>query len=169
MSQFSADKYKIVPVAKAIDLSSTVYTDNLYCKDLVGKVTFCFILNTLGGASSVFTVLGAIADATYTSAVRFNYAFGGAAMGTATAGSATSCDVLAAWTSASTLTLTHGTYSNFMLVVEVDLADMDSSLDHDWLACKFLTTTSVTGTVSGFAIGTYRYPGQGSATVLATA
>lgn len=167
MSMFSADEFKIIPVAKEIDLSSTVYTDNLYCKDLVGKVTFVFNLNTLGGASSVLSVMGAAADATYTSAVRFKYAFGGAALGTATAGSATSCDVLTAWTSATSLTLTYGTYTNFMLVVEVDLADMDASLDHDWLACKFLTTSGVTGNVSGFAIGKHRYQGQGCSTVLA--
>jgi hypothetical protein len=164
-----SERYKIVPVAKEIDISGTVYTDNLYCKDLVGKVCFAFILNTLGGASSTLTVTSAAADAAYTTAIRFNYAFGGAAMGTATAGSATSCDVLADYTSASTLSLTYGTYSNFMLIVEVDLADMDSSLDHDWLACKFTTTTSVTGTVSGFAICEPRYPGSNSDTVLATA
>jgi len=164
-----SEKYKVIPVAKEIDLSSTVYTDSIYCKDLVNKVTFCFILNTLAGASSVLTVNSGTADAACTTAMRFNYAFGGAALGTATAGSTTSCDVLAAWTSASTLTLTYGTYSNFMLIVEVDVADMNSALDHDWLTCKFTTTTSVTGTVSGFAIADYRYPGQGSDTVLATA
>jgi hypothetical protein len=164
-----SEKYKVIPVAKAIDLSSTVYTDSIYCKDLVNKVCFVFMLNTLGGASSVLTVCSGVSDAACTTDIRFNYAFGGAAMGTATAGSATSCDVLAAWTSAATLTLTYGTYSNFMLVVEVDIADMNSALDHDWLTCKFTTTSSVTGTVNGVAIADYRYPGQGSATVLATA
>jgi len=161
-----SEKFKIIPVAKEIDLSGTVYTESINMKDVL-KVTFMFILNTLGGASSTFTVSSGIADATYTTAVRFNYAFGGAALGTATAGSATSCDVLGALTSASTLTLTYGTYSNFMLVVEVDPADMNSALDHDWLAGVFTTTTSVTGTVSGFAIVEYRYPGSASATVLA--
>lgn len=162
-----SEKYKIVPVAKEIDLSGTVYTDSIYAKDLVGKVTFCFILNTLGGASSVLTVNSGTSDAACTTAMRFNYAFGGAALGTATAGSTTSCDVLAAKTSASTLTLTYGSYSNYMLIVEVDIADMDSANDHDWLTCKFTTTTSVTGTVSGFAICEYRYPAERSDTVLA--
>lgn len=168
MSMFSADEFKIIPVAKAIDVSGTVYTDNIYCKDLVGKVTFCFILNTLAGNTVNMTVTSGAADATYTTPIRFNYAFGGAAMGTATAGSAVSCDVLAAWTSAATLALTYGTYSNFMLVVEVDLADMNSALDHDWLACVFTTESSATGTISGFAIGKHRYQGQGCSTVLAT-
>jgi hypothetical protein len=162
-----SEKMKFVPVAKAIDISGTVYTDNIYCKDLVGKVCFAFILNTLGGGSATLTVTSAASDAAYTTPIRFNYAFGGAAMGTATAGSATSCDVLADYTSAASLVLTYGTYSNYMLIVEVDLADMDASLDHDWLACKFTTDTSVTGTVSGFAICNYRYPGSNSDTVLA--
>ena len=161
-----SEKYKIVPVAKEIDLSGTVYTDSINMKDVL-KVTYCFILNTLGGASSTLTVKSAIADATYTTAIRFNYAFGGAAVGTAVAGSTASCDVLAAKTSAETLTLTYGTYSNYMLVVEIDPADMNSALDHDWLACVFTTTTSVTGKVSGFAIIEYRYPGARSDTVLA--
>lgn len=161
-----SEKYKIVPVAKEIDLSSTVYSDSIYMKDVL-KVTYCFILNTLGGASSVLTVNSGASDAACTSAMRFNYAFGGAALGTATAGSTTSCDVLAAKTSAETLTLTYGTYSNFMLVVEVDPADMDTANEEDWLTCKFLTTSSVTGNVSGFAIIEYRYPGARSDTVLA--
>lgn len=161
-----SEKYKIVPVAKAIDLSSTVYTDSIYMKDIL-KVTFVFILNTLGGASSTFTVNSGATDAACTSTMRFNYAFGGAAMGTATAGSTASCDVLAAKTSASTLTLTYGTYSNYMLVVEVDPADMDTANDEDWLTCAFTTTSSVTGTVSGIAICEYRYPAERSDTVLA--
>lgn len=164
---FISECMKVIPVAKAIDLSSTVYTDSIYCKDIVSHVTFILMLNTLGGASSVLTVNSGLTDASCATAIRFNYAFGGAAMGTATAGSATSCDVLAAWTSATTLTLTYGSYSNFMLVVEVDIADMETASDHDWLTCKFTTTSSVTGTVNGVAIADYRYPGQGSATVLA--
>lgn len=164
---FLAECCKIVPVAKEIDLSGTVYTDSIYMKDVVGPVTFMLTLNTLGGASSVLTVNSGVSDAACTTAVRFNYAFGGAALGTATAGSTTSCDVLGAWTSASTLTLTYGSYSNFMLVVTVDPNDMDSANDHDWLTLKFLTTTSVTGTVSGFAVADYRFPGNRSDTVLA--
>lgn len=154
-----SEKYKIVPVAKEIDLSGTVYTDSINMKDVL-KVTFCFILNTLGGASSTLTVNSGASDAACTSAMRFLYAFGGAAMGSA------DCDVLSALTSAETLTLTYGSYSNYMLVVEVDPADMDTANEEDWLTCKFTTTTSVTGTVSGFAICEYRSPGSASATVL---
>jgi len=160
-----SEKFKIVPVAKEIDISGTVYTDSIYMKDVL-KVTYMFILNTLGTADSTLTVNSGLTDAACTTAMRFLYAFGGAALGTAVAGSTASCDVLAAKTSAATLALTFGTYSNFMLVVEVDPADMNTALDHDWLTCKFTHTTG-TGTVSGFAIIEYRYPGERSDTVLA--
>ena len=164
---FLSECKKIIPIAKELDISSTVNTDSIYCRDLVGNVCFVFSLNTLGGASSVLTIASGISDAALTTNIRFNYAFGGAAIGTAVAGSASSCDVLAALTSATSLTLTYGTYSNFMLVVEVDVADMNSSLDHDWLTCTFTDPGSATGTVTGFAIAGYRHPAQGTPTVLA--
>jgi len=162
-----SEKYKIVPIAKELDISSTVYTHSINCRDLVGKICFIFMLNTLSGDSSTLTVTSAADDNTYTTAVRFNYAFGGAAIGTATAGSATSADVLTDYTSASSLVITYGTYSNFMLVVEVDLADMNSALDHDWISCTFTDPGSAAGTVTGFAICEPRYPGSNSDTVLA--
>ena len=161
-----SEKFKIVPVAQEINLAGTVYTHSLYMKDIL-KVTYVFLLGTLGTASPTFTVLSAADDNTYTTAIRFNYAYGGAALGTATAGSTTSSDVLAAWTSAATLLVDHATKSNFMLVVEVDPADMNSDLDHDWLACRFVNGSSGTGTASGIAIVEYRYPGNRSDTVLA--
>jgi len=161
-----SEKYKIVPVAKEIDLSGTVYSDSINMKNY-HKATFMFILNTLGGASSVLTVCSGATDAACTSALTFNYAFGGAALGSAVAGSSASCDVLSAWTSAATLTLTYGTYSNFMLVVEVDASAMDIANEEEWLTCKFTTTSSVTGNVSGFAVLTPRYANGNSLTCLA--
>ena len=166
---FLSEKYKVIPVAKELDLSGTVYADSIYCKDVVGNVMFAFVFNTLAAADATLTVNSGIGDGVCTTAMRFNYALGGAALGTATAGSAVSCDVLGAWTSAATLTLLNATYTNKMLIVEVDIADMNADLDHDWLTCKFTTAGSVTGTVSGIAVAGYRYPGQGSDTVLATA
>ena len=161
-----SENYKIVPVAKEINLGSTVYSE---CINMTNyhEATFMFTLNTLSGASSTLTVTSGATDGTYTSALYFNYAFGGAALGTATAGSATSCDVLAAWTNANTLTLTHGTYSNFMLVVEVDAASMDMANSEEWLTCVFTTTASVVGTCSGYAILKPRYQGNRIATCLA--
>ena len=158
--------YKIVPVMKEADLSSTVETDGINMKNF-HRATFIFSLNTLGGASSVLTVTSGAADGANTSEISFKYAFGGAAIGTAAAGSASSCDVLADWTDASTLTLTYGTYSDYMLVVVVDAAKMDVANSEEWLSCVFTTTSSVTGNVTGFAILEPRYEENNSETALA--
>ena len=164
---FLPEESKIIPVAKELDLSGTVYTDSINMTNVVGPVTFMFNLNTLGGASSVLTVNSGATNAACTTAARFNYAFGGAALGTAAALSTVSCDVLSAWTSASTLTITYGSYSNFMLVVVVDPQDLDLANEYNWLTLKFTTTSSVTGTVSGFAVADIRSTGNRSDTVLA--
>lgn len=161
-----SENYKIVPVAKEIDISGTVYTDSINMKNF-HKATFMFILNTLGTASATLTVNSGTSDAACTSALYFNYAFGGAAVGTAVAGSTASCDVLAAWANAATLTLTYGTYSNFMLVVEISAASMDLANNEEWLTCKFVEGSSGTGTVSGFAVLEPRYQSNRSGTCLA--
>jgi len=161
-----AENYKIVPVAQEINISGTVYTDSINMKGF-HEATFIFVFNTLGTASATLTVNSGTTDAACTSAMYFNYAFGGAALGTATAGSATSCDVLAAWTNAATLSITHGTYSNFMLVVEVDSASMDIANSEEWLTCKFVEGSSGTGLVSGTAILKPRFKENRSETCLA--
>ena len=132
------------------------------------RACFVFSLTALSGASSVLTVVSGADESTYTSALYFNYAFGGAAIGTAVAASTASCDVLAAWTNAATLTLTYGTYSTFMLVVEIDSTDMDlvTGGGEPWLSCVFTTTTSVAGTVTGIAILEPRYKGNRLGTCL---
>ena len=154
-----AEQKKIVPVMTYADLSGTVYSDSI---DMKGyhRATFLFILHALGGADSTLTVYSGATDAACTSALSFHYAFGGAAVGSA------SCDVLAADTEAATLALTYGTYSGFMLVVDIDATKMDVANAENWLTCKFTTQGSVTGRVSGFAILEPRYTGNLSATAL---
>ncbi len=77
---FMSECMKVVPIAKELDISSTVNTDSIYCRDIVGNVCFLFTLNTLGTASSVLTIASGISDAALTTNIRFNYAFGGAAI-----------------------------------------------------------------------------------------
>ena len=154
------EEKKIVPVMNYADISSTVYTDCINMKNY-HKCTFLLMLNALGGASATLTVTSGAADAAYTSALNFKYAFGGAATGSA------SCDVLAADTDkVATLTLTYGTYSGYMLIVEVDAADMDIANGENWLSVNITTAGSVTGRVSGFAVLEPRYDSNRSATAL---
>jgi hypothetical protein len=161
-----SERFKIVPIAKEIDLSGTVYSDSINMANF-HKAALLFICNTLGGGTSVLTICSGVTVAACTTALTFNYAFGGAAVLTATAGSSVSADVLAAWTSAASCSLTYGSYSNYMLVCEVDTRIMDIANGHKWLTAKFTTTASVTGTVSGFAILEPRYTSNRSVTCLA--
>jgi hypothetical protein len=157
---------KIVPIVQDGDLSSTVTCDSINMRDYL-RATFVFTFGTLGTASSVMTVVSGASDAASSSTLYFDYAFGGAAIGTAVAGSTSSCDVLGAWTNAATLTITYSTYSNYMLVVEVEGDKMDRENDEEWLTVIFTDPGTATGTVDGFAILEPRYTGNRSATALA--
>jgi len=153
------EKYKIVPVANYMALDpATAYTDSINMRDY-NKATFIFQVHTLGGASSHIWVYSGAADSTYTSTLPYKYAFGGAATGSA------SCDVLAVdaanpgtATVPTALHLTFGTYSDFMLIIEVDAASMDMANQEEWLAVGFLDTdTGCTGNISCIAILEPRY------------
>lgn len=163
-----SEKYKIVPIGQALDLNSaaTVDCDSINMKGVL-KATLVFTFDTLATASAVLTINSGATNGACTSAMYVNYAWGGAAIGTAVAGSTSSCDVLAAWTNAASITITHGSYDNYMLVVEVDAACMDTANDEDWLTCRFTDPGGATGTVDAFAILEPRYTGNRSDTVLA--
>jgi len=98
-------------------------------------------------------------DGTCTSALTFHYAYGGAAQATAL------CDVLAADATSAALSITHGTYDNYMLIVEVEAVDMDVANVENWLTLRFVCTTA-TGNVQIHAILTPRYTGNLSPTAL---
>lgn len=163
-----SEKYKIVPIKQAGDLNSaaTVDCDSINMK-LFSKATLIFTFDTLGTASAVLTINSGATDGAVTSAMYVNYAWGGAAIGTAVAGSTSSCDVQAAWTNGNSITITYGSYSNYMLVVEVDAACMDTANDEEWLTCRFTDPGGATGTFDAFAILEQRYPGNQSETALA--
>ena len=154
-----AERFKVVPVGHALDLSSTVDTDSINMKGY-HKAVFIITIDTLGTASSVLTVNSGATDGAIDSALYFDYAFGSAAIGSA------SCDVLAATTNAATLTITYGTYSDYMLVVEVDGSNMDTANEEEWLTLRFTDPGTATGTVDVIAILYPRYPSNQSVTAL---
>ena len=161
-----SEKYHIVPIWQDADMSSTLTGDSINMANYHGA-TFIFTFGTLGTASSTLTFHSGATDAATSSALYFNYAFGGAAIGTAVAGSTASCDVLAAWTNANSLAITHGTYGNYMLVVEIDASVMDMANDEEWLTPVLTDPGTATGTVDCIAILKPRYSGNRSATALA--
>lgn len=164
----SAEALKIVPIGQALDLAgaATVDSDSINMKNY-HKAILVFTFDTLAGASAALTINSGASAGTVSSALTFNYAFGGAAIGTAVAGSTASCDVLAAWTSAATLDITHTSYDNYMLVVEVNAAAMDLANEEEWLTCRFTDPGGATGTVDCIAILEPRYGSNRSATALA--
>ena len=151
------ENFKVVPVGNYLDISGTVYTDSINMKGY-HAAAFLIQIGTLGTASATLTVQSGAADATYTTPETFDYAFAGAAA------TAANCDVLADSASAATLALTHGTYSDHMLVVEIDASAMTEG--QEWLALKFVEGSSGTGNVTVFAILEPRYTGNRSATAV---
>jgi hypothetical protein len=161
-----AEEYKIVPVFQDGDMSSTISGDSINMKNY-HSATLIFTFGTLGTASSVLTINSGSVNGTAASALTFNYAWGGAAIGTAVAGSTASCDVLADWTSAATLTITHDAYDNYMLVVEIDASAMDIANGEEWLIATLTDPGTATGTVDCIAILKPRYAENRSETALA--
>jgi len=161
-----AENFHIVPIWQDGDMSSTITGDSVSMKNYHGA-TYVFTFGTLGTASSVLTFYSGATNAATTSQLYFYYAFGGAAIGTAVAGSTASCDVLAAWTNANTLTITHGTYDNYLLVVYVSASAMDLANGEYWLTPVLTDPGTATGTVDCVAFLTPRYCANRAETALA--
>ncbi len=157
-----SEQFKLVPVLSDGDLNAgaTLDTDSINMKGH-HHATFIVGLQTLAGASSTLEVYSGASDGACTSALTVNYAFGGAAQGSA------NCDVLSAWTSAAVITLTHGTYDNYMLVIEVPATAMDLDNSEDWLTLRFTDPGGSTGNVQVHAILKPRYANGQSPTALA--
>jgi len=157
-----AEKYKIVPIAHANDLNvgATQVTDSINMKGF-HKATFVLQFHSLGTASATLKVYSGATDASLDSALTFSYAFGGAAQGSA------NCDKLAAWATSANLTITHTTYSDYMLVIEVDASDMDVANGEEWLTIETTDPTGATGLYTAIAILEPRYTGNRSDSALA--
>ena len=158
---YLAEKFKIVPVLSDIAMGSTPTTcDSINMKNYHRATFLISIGNTMAGANYTMTAHSGKTDAALTSTLYFKYAFAG------TAGLGVTADVLAADAYVNTLAIAHGTYDSWMLVVEVDAADMDMANQEEWLTLSF-ADAGTTGDLSIFAILEPRYTGALSATALA--
>ena len=155
-----AERYKIVPMGSYLDMGSTVVTESVNCKDL-HHATIIFQFHDIGTASPVLTVHSGATDGAMTSDLTFRYAFGSAAALAATS------DVLGATATSAALTITHGTYDNFMLVVDVDMSEMDVENGEPWITAEFTDPGTATGHVTAIGIFRPRYANNVSATVTA--
>ena len=150
--------FKVVPVMASDDINAGVDADSINMKNF-HRATFIMTFGTLSG-NAVLTVNSGATDGEKASALTFNYALGSAAIGAA------SCDVLAAGTAAATLTLTDTTYTDKMLIVEVEAAAMDLANEEEWLTLS-LSDAAASGTCDVVAILEPRYTGNCSGTALA--
>ena len=162
MNKTFIENYKIVPVGVDIDFNTAAsnLTDSINMRDY-RRATFLIQLYDIGTASPVLYAYSGATDAACTSALTFRYAFGSAAQGS------TDCDVLGAWSTSAALTLTHGTYDNYLLVVDIDASEMDMANDEEWLTLDFTDPGNATGQAIVIAILEPRYTGNCSETALA--
>jgi len=153
-----AENMKIVPLLNSADTGAGVSMDSINMKGF----HHASIIITFGAivGDAVLTINSGATDAALTSALTFNYALGGAAIGSA------NCDVLAANATSAALTLTAATYQNKVLVVEVDASDMDVANEEEWLTAA-ISSAGTSAIVHAVAILEPRYTGNRSLTALA--
>jgi len=159
-----AERRKIVPVLRYGDLNAgaTLDTDSINMKNY-SRCTFLVQWHAIGVADGTLRVYSGATDGAATTALTFHHAKGGAAQGSA------DCDVLAADATSSALTIANATDDNFLQIIEVDAADMDTGNDHEWLTLRISDDVGgggQTGNVTVIAILQPRYPGNRSATAL---
>ena len=168
-----AEEKKVVLVASDLNLATgaTQVTKGINMKGY-HHCTFLISFGTIGTSNTVLRAVSGATDLAPTSDIAFKYAYGASTCIFAGAGTtpASGADVLAAETTvvaATGLTVLQATYSNFMLLVEVDASDMDVANGENWLSLEFTDAGTCTGLVTIFAILEPRYTGNLSATALA--
>ena len=162
---FLTENLKFVPVASNYDLSTH---DTLMTMDSINMknyhhATFLIQFAALGTASVALSAYAGATDGALTSALTFSYAFGSAACLSANA------DVLGAWGTSAALSITHGTYDNYLLVVEIPADQLTAAGNtYDWLTLNFTDpATGATGNVTITAILQPRYKNNVAGTALA--
>jgi hypothetical protein len=152
-----SENAKIVPLLVSVDARGGADLDSI---NMAGyhKATIIVMLGNAGNTTLLCSV-GATEGAK-TATLDYRYAAGGAAIGTAVAGSTSSCDVLAAWAVVSSGTVTVD-WSNKMVVAEVSSPLMAG---YSWLTFTLTTTSAVAATA--VAILEPRYTGNRSLTAL---
>jgi hypothetical protein len=155
------EMFKVVPIANDLALTANPTVPDSINMTNFHRATFIIQTHTLGGGDPVLTVLSGASNAAKTSTLYFKYAYAGSTVLGATA------DVLAADAYVNTLTIGHATKDNWMLIVEVDTADMDMANQEEWLTLNFADGGATTGNVTIVAILEPRYTQACSVTALA--
>jgi hypothetical protein len=156
----SEDK-KIIPLLASANYGAGADSDSF--KAYGDKVTLILTFGSVTGDAVLKVYSGATAGAK-TSSLPFKYAYGGGAIGAASA------DYLTAWadaTASSGLTLTAATYGSKMAVIEFNTAAMDVANAEEWITVNISSAAS-SGILHMVAVlDKPRYSGNRSATLLA--
>ena len=148
-----AQRLKIIPVGDYEDINADYACDSINMKNF-HKAMFVVLIHATAVSACYIKLYSGATDASLDSALTFRYAFGGAAQGSA------NCDVLGTEGTSANLSFAATTKDNYMLIIEINAADMDVANGEEWLTLKFLDTdTGLTGRVSVVAILEPRYAG----------
>jgi len=158
---------KIVWIAEDIniDAAATNPSDGINMKNYHDCLFVVHYID-IGTANHYVRVQSGATEGAYSSNLLFRYAWGGAAFG------ATSADVYATWASVTAavpyLSVAHGTYDNYTLLVYIEASQMDVANGEEWLNISFDDDlTAGTGQAIVMAILTPRYPSGNMASALA--
>lgn len=119
-----SDDDKYVPVLFSADINAGVDCDSVNMKN-VRHAAFHVMFGPSLAGDAVLTLYSGATDGAKTTAMTFNYRYGGAAIKSASA------DVYSASASSAALTATGTTYVSRHLIIEVDAANMTDG--HSWL------------------------------------
>jgi len=125
-----SQRKKIVPLASDKAVGDA---DSINMRDYHGATILCQIHGLAVADLHVLLYSGATNGAK-TSALTFRYALGGAAAEAANA------DVYT-WSTSADLTLAHGTYDDYLLIIEIDASEMDMANNEEWLTLALTTST----------------------------
>lgn len=143
-----ASMFKFVPIINSADINAGLDSDSINMGK-AHRVLIALMFGTLSG-DAVLTLYSGATDGAKTSALTFRYALGSAAVGSASA------DVLGSQTAVATLTLTAATYSNKLLLIELEADQMDTNNDEEWLTLS-LSDAAASGICHALAIVEPRY------------
>lgn len=143
-----ASKYRVVPLLTTTDYNNGVDGDSIN----MGKVHRATIIITFGAVSgnAILKLFSGATAAAKTSALTFQYKYGGAAIGS------DGSDVYSDAASSAALTLTGTTFANTCLVIEIEASEMDLANNEEWLTLEIGSEASA-GIAHAVALCECRY------------
>ncbi len=155
MARFFEQK-ALVPMLSSADIVSGITCESIYVGGAT-HVTFLVVFGPSLSGNAILTIYEGATDAATTSAITFEYTYGGAATASATS------DVMETVSTSAALTCTGVTFVSRLLVIEYDMAQMTDG--YDWITPVF-GSEAAAGECTIVAVVDYKYPSPEDATLL---